>query len=106
MKNLVFVTFSLLFLSLPVRAYDWSVVAVIKNVEPTRVPDSVQFKIDRDAGSCIQGSWLIWLGKTSDPAANVQAIYSAALSALTSGKRVAIYGTDECKLEYMHVLSD
>ena len=91
---------------MPSLAYDWSVVALVKTLEPTRVPDTVQFKIDISAGPCVAGAWLIWEGKTSEPKANVQAIYGAALAALTSGKRVALYGFDNCKLEYMHVLQD
>ena len=106
MNNLKKIVFLSLLFSLPATAYDWVEVGVIKEVEPTYMPDLVQFKFDRDAGPCARGAWLKWEGKTNDPNANVQAIYSAALAALMSGKRVKIYGADNCKLEYMHVLAD
>ena len=106
MNNLKKLLFLSLLLSSPVIAYDWAQIGIIKEVEPTYIPDSVQFKFDRDAGPCEQGAWLKWEGKTAEPNVNVQAIYSAVLAALMSGKRVKIYGTDDCRLQYMHVLAD
>lgn len=58
-------------------------------IEPGYMPDSIAFQIDKAAGACPAGAFLRWYAQGADStakSANVNAIYSALMTALASGK--------------------
>lgn len=99
---------TLLLLSTPAAAYDWTIETTLVVVEPTYVPEAVQFQIPVAAGSCAAGTWLKWNARGSDSAskiANAQAILSIMVAAEMSGKRIRIMGNNAgCTIDYIHLL--
>jgi hypothetical protein len=62
-------------------------------IEPSYMPDSIAFWIDKPVGACPANSWLRWYARGVDAAgkvANVNAIYSLLVTALASGKSVNV----------------
>jgi hypothetical protein len=60
-------------------------------IEPSYMPDSIAFQIDKPVGACPAGAFLRWYARGADLAtkvANVNAIYSALVTAQASGKNL------------------
>jgi hypothetical protein len=93
----------------PAHAYDWFVDAKVRTVEPTYIPRTVSFAIDRAGGSCPAGGWLTWNGQGStdtDKKDNVKAVFSVLLLALNGNKTVRVYGKNAgCQAVYIHLLN-
>lgn len=62
-------------------------------IEPSYMPDSIAFWIDKPVGACPAGAFLRWYARGPDAAAktaNVNAIYSLLVTALASGKTLNV----------------
>jgi hypothetical protein len=82
-----------------------AVVARVILVEPTYMPGSVMFQLDKPLPSCPLGTWFRW----DKGAENNKAVLSSLLSALISGKRVVVHvnnGDTTCAGQYLHVLNN
>jgi hypothetical protein len=86
-------------------SYDWNTTSTVIMVEPTYIPSFVRFQLKDNTGNACTGKWLDYYGRGTESSSNTLAVYSALLTALTSGKHVNIYGTNECKIEYVHILN-
>lgn len=84
---------TLLAVSLPAHA-GYDVTAKVVNIEPSYTPDMVLFKLDAAIGTCGAGQWVYYYGtyySPTDAKKNVQAVYTALLYALASGKKVEVH---------------
>ena len=89
-------------------ASDWTVDAHIIRVEPSYIPEKVYLQLDVDAGSCPAGAWLQWISRGADlpsRVANAQAVLATAMTALTAGKRMTLFGNNAgCELVFVHLI--
>lgn len=89
-------------------AFDWAYDVKVTVIEVTYLPDRVGFMVDRSVGSCAAGSWLMWPGQGSDPAAraaNTQAILSTLITAKGSGQSIRIFGRNAgCTIDYLYLI--
>lgn len=79
-------------------------------IEPTYMPDSIGFWIDKPVGACPAGAFLRWYARGADAAAkttNVNAIYSGLVTAMTSGKTVNLSVEDSnCSVNFFQMNSN
>ncbi len=89
-------------------AQAWDTTAQVTTIEPSYMSDKILFKLNKDAGNCSAGSWLWYHGthyQPTDLQSNVKSIHATLLSALLSGKNVAVHGQDNCVPINIHQLS-
>lgn len=79
------------------------VTAKVTVLEPTYLPGSISFQIDKSTSRCPAGRWIKW----SKSEENNKAVYSTLLAALSSQNRINLYFDEsdtECKASYLHIL--
>lgn len=84
---------------------DEAVTARVILIEPTYMPTTIMFQLDKPLPSCPLGTWLRW----NKGAENNKAAFASLLSALTSGKPVRFHinsGDTTCAGQYLHFESD
>jgi hypothetical protein len=78
-------------------------------VEPSYMPDRVQFQMDVGDSTCPTGEWLLWIGKNPD---SNKAVYSSLLAALLSNRTVTVIydlqtvhqnSPQACVISYIHI---
>lgn len=79
------------------------VTAKVTVLEPTYLPGSISFQIDKSTSQCPAGAWVKW----SKNEENNKAVYATLLAALTAQNRINLYFNEsdtECKASYIHIL--
>lgn len=96
----------LLFMTSPANAYDWSVEANVTQVEASYAPAILPFYLNAAAGNCPSGSALQWdpVVDASYRSQNFQAILSVLMTAMATGRKVRLFGTNNCKVQYMYLI--
>lgn len=95
----------------PAHAYDMSVAnAHVTGIEVSYVPGQLRFSLDAAISSgCPAGTFLSYNGNGADAAAkaaNVNAVYSALLTAEATGHSVTVFGTASgCIAEFVYIFS-
>ncbi len=91
-----------------VYAYDWSVGgAAVTILEPSYMPGHIAFQIDKGSAACPSGTWLVYFGQgstTETQQQNARVTYATLMSAMLSGKKVSIYGANNCYTDHVHLL--
>lgn len=89
------------------HAYDWSVGgAAVTLLEPSYMPDQIAFQIDKGSTACPSGTWLMYLGQGLTAEArqqNIRASYATLIAAELTGKKVSIYGMNNCYIKNIHL---
>jgi hypothetical protein len=119
MKYTLLILVSLISINGHSASYTWHYKSTVYNVEPTYLPDSIKFRVSSDGAYTkidggatefvCQGAVLTYDGGQhakgkSIEAENIKLIYSGLIAAMYSQKPVALYGTDDCKIKYIHLL--
>lgn len=76
--------------------FAWQVTAKVTAIEATWVPDYVLFQLDTGMSNCA-GTWLNYTGTGAGQTVakdSVKAAYVLVLSAIQSGKKVLVVGSD------------
>src|SRR4051794_20556749 len=71
--------------------------AQVTLIEPSYMPDSIAFQIDKPVGACPAGAFLRWYARGADITAknaNISAVYALLVTALASGKTLNL-GVDD-----------
>jgi len=79
----------------------------VTTIEPTYMPEKIQFKMDSTVASCTPGTWLKYYGTTVDPLLKHEhnkVVYSTLLAAQAANRTIKIYGTNECVIEIIHLM--
>lgn len=113
MKKWIAATAGLLVLSASEPAdasADWTFDGHVTDLESTYVPTEIPFYSDSGTASCPAGTMLHYLPQGADQEsrlANIQANLSILATALTSGKKVRVFGpSGSCVVQYVHILAN
>ena len=99
-------------LGLPAEAYDMSIAnAHVTEIEVSYVPGQVRFSLDvAISTACPATTYLSYNGNGADAAAkaaNVNAVYSALLTAESTGHSITVFGTASgCIAEFVYIHSN
>lgn len=107
MKQIMIVLVIVLLSTSTAFAYDDQVQAQVTVVEPSYIPNKVYFQLNESSENC---GWYIWNPSedltSEERIASIQAVHSALLAALISGREVRVHYFNmpggNCSVEYFH----
>lgn len=99
MKKIIFILISFIVSCFMNSAFalnpDWASATTVKSIEATYMPDSIRFSVNSSNGSCPAGTFFIWNGSpSSNPQANVRAIYALLVTAKSTNQTIILYGSN------------